>query len=94
VQQEVPEVRPEIQLAASPGPAARLVVPVPAPRLEVQPVLELPVEREQEMERALAAQVQEQPGAVEAREPLQVEAAPPLGAAPGVGQESARAGSE
>jgi hypothetical protein len=40
--------------------------------------------------------VPEQPGAVEAREPLQVEveAAPPLGAAPVVEQESARAGSE
>lgn len=87
-------MRPEKQLAARPGRAAPLVVPAPAPRLGVQPALELPVEREQEMERALAAQAPEQPGAVVAREPLQVEAAPPLGAAPGVEQESARAGSE
>jgi len=49
-------------------------------------------EPEQAQEPAQTAWVPAQPGAAEARAPLQVEAALQPGAALGVGQESARAG--
>lgn len=87
-------MRPQIQPVAIPARAAPLVVQATALRLGVQQVLELPVVREQEMEQPLAARAPERPEAVEPQGRLQVEATLLPGAAPGVGQESARAGSE
>lgn len=85
-------MRPQIRPVAIPARAAPLVVQATVLRLGVPQVLELPVVREQEMERALAAPVPERPEAGEPLGRLQVEAALLPGAAPGVGQESARAG--